>query len=124
MKVFFRYFAVGGVAAAVDFVVFGSLLYGAGVQWFWAALFSFLCATTVNYLLSIRHVFASGVRFEKHQEISLVFVVSGLGLIVNQAVLYVGIELLGFYPLLSKVGATGIVFFWNFFVRSRFIFKQ
>lgn len=123
MRVFVRYFAVGGVSAAVDFCIFGLLVYGLGTPWFWAALVSFLLATTVNYILSVRHVFESGVRFKKHHEISLVFVVSSIGLAVNQFVLYVGIEQLALYPLLAKVMATGMVFFWNFLARSKFIFK-
>ena len=124
MKTFFRYFAVGGAAAVVDFAVFGGLLYGFSVNWFWAALASFILATAVNYMLSIRHVFESGVRFNKGHEISLVFLVSGIGLVINQAVLYLAIGLLDFYPLAAKVVATGVVFFWNFFARSRFIFKS
>lgn len=123
MKTFIRYFAVGGVAAAVDFTVFGALLYGVSFSWFWAAFISFMCATAVNYVLSVRHVFESGVRFRRHHEISLVFLVSAVGLAVNQLALYVGIVLLDVYPLAAKLGATGVVFFWNFFARSRFIFK-
>lgn len=123
MKKFVRYFVVGGIAALVDFGIFGALLYGASLSWFWAALISFFFATAVNYLLSVRHVFESGIRFNKHHEVLLVFSVSGIGLAINQLALYAGIVLMGVYPLLAKVGATGVVFFWNFFARSRFIFK-
>lgn len=124
MKVFVRYFFVGGVAALVDFSVFSLLLYGLSVNWFWAAFVSFLLATAVNYVLSVRHVFESGIRFRRSHEISLVFLVSGIGLAINQLALYFGIVLLGIYPLVAKIGATGVVFFWNFFARSRFIFKS
>lgn len=124
MRVFVRYFAVGGVSAAVDFCIFGLLVYGLGTPWFWAALMSFLLATTVNYILSVRHVFVSGVRFGKSYEILLVFLVSGIGLLINQIALFLGIELMDIYPLLAKVGATGAVFFWNFFARSKFIFNS
>lgn len=124
MNKFIRYFAVGGIATAVDFSIFAALLYGVDVTWFWSAFVSFLLATSVNYVLSIRHVFESGVRFRKRHEIPLVFLVSAVGLVVNQAALYVGIEMIGIYPLVAKVGATGMVFFWNFFARSMFIFKS
>lgn len=124
MKTFIRYFVVGGIAAAVDFFVFGVLLYGLSLVWFWAAFVSFFLATAVNYVLSTRHVFESGVRFRKNYEISLVFLVSAIGLGFNQMALYVGIELIGIHPLVAKVGATAMVFFWNFFSRSLFIFKS
>ena len=47
------------------------------------------------------------------------FVVLGL----NPAVLYIGIGKFGWEMLLTKICATGAVFFWNFGARSRFIFK-
>ena len=62
MKVM-RYFFVGGTAAAVDFVLFAiwpSLLACQGFH----PLGSAILATLVNYVLSIKHVFESGVRFE------------------------------------------------------------
>lgn len=123
MKTLIRYFAVGGVSALVDFLLFGFMIYGLGFPWFGAAFISFLLATSVNYLLSVRHVFASGVRFRKRHEVSLVFLVSGIGLLANQLVLYVCIERMSFYPLVAKIVATGMLYFWNFFARSRFIFR-
>lgn len=123
MKRLFGYLVVGGVAALVDFIGFGLLLYGLSLTWFWAALISFILATFVNYWLSIRFVFRSGVRFKRNHEVALVFLVSSVGLFVNQMTLYVGIGLLYISPVLAKVGATGGVFFWNYLTRSRFIFK-
>jgi putative flippase GtrA len=84
----------------------------------------FVIATAVNYFLSIRFVFESGVRFEFFREISLVFLISLIGLGVNQAVLYLGIGILGWEMLFTKLCATGVVFFWNFAGRSQFIFKS
>ena len=123
MKKFARYFIVGGIAAGVDFSIFGFFLYKLSLSWFWAAFFSFLIATSVNYFLSIRHVFVSGVRFRKSHEMLLVFFVSGVGLAINQLVLYLGIALFGVYPFVAKVGATGVVFLWNYASRTRFIFR-
>jgi putative flippase GtrA len=118
-----RYFFVGGVAAAVDIGIFTVAVKGFGFDWFFVALVSFLLATAVNYLLSIRYVFKSGVRFKKQAEVSLVFLVSGIGLVINQSVLWLLIETAGIDEVLSKLMATGTVFLWNYMARSRFIFK-
>lgn len=118
-----RYFFVGGAAAAVDIAVFGVLTKGFGLPWFPVAVFSFMLATMVNYLLSIRHVFDSGARFARHHEAVLVFVVSGIGLVLNQAILWLLIERLAWDMLLAKIAATGGVFFWNYGMRRNFIFK-
>lgn len=124
MKRFIKYFLVGGFAAFVDISLFTTFLYYFSIGWFWAALMSFIAATAVNYILSIRHVFESGVRFKKRHEVGLVFLVSGIGLAINQLALYLGISILGINPLVAKVGSTGVVFFWNYVARSKIIFKN
>ena len=123
MKVM-RYFFVGGTAAAVYFVLFAILAKLIGllvviIHW----LQSLVLATLVNYVLSIKHVFESGVRFEKHRELMLVFTVSAFGLAINQAVLWLCIEFLGVDLLVSKLIGTGCVFYWNYGVRRNYIFR-
>ena len=118
-----RYFFVGGVAAGLDITVFGILTKGLGLPWFSVAVFSFVLANIVNYLLSIWYVFNSGVRFSRHHEVFWVFVVSGVGLVFNQAILWALIERLTWDLLLAKIAATSGVFLWNYGVRRNFIFK-
>jgi putative flippase GtrA len=119
-----RYFFVGCAGALLDFVLFAALVKLFGLAWYYANVVSFTLATLVHYMLSIRFVFESGARFAKQHEIALVFLVSGMGLALNQAALYGLIILAGLNVLVSKVGATGAVFFWNFIARQRFIFRK
>lgn len=120
---FFAYFAVGGVAALVDIGGFMTLTAVFGIRWFLAALMSFVVAATVNYFLSIRFAFSSGVRFRRHHEFMLVVAVSAIGLFFNQLVLWVLIGGAGLARLPAKVSATGIVFLWNYSARQNFIFS-
>ena len=120
---FIRYFVVGGLSAILDFTIFATLVSLAGWPWYIAATVSFVAATLFNYLISIRHVFTSGVRFERTHEVALTFLVSGVGLGINQAILYLLIGW-GINILLAKIGATGVVFFWNFSVRYLFVFRE
>jgi len=119
-----RYFFVGGAAALVDFGIFAALARVAGLPWFPVALFSFAVATGVNYVLSVRHVFDSGIRFSRRNELMLVYLASGVGLGINQGMLWLGIESAHIDMLLAKLCATGTVFFWNYGVRRYFIFKD
>jgi putative flippase GtrA len=119
-----RYFCVGGVAAAVDLAIFALLAKVAGLPYMAVAVFSFIVATAVNYALSIRHVFRSGASFSRRIEIGLTFLVSGIGLLVNQAALWILVEKVGFDILVAKIGATGIVFYWNYTARARFVFRE
>ena len=117
-----KYFFIGGVAATVDIGLFALLANFLGFPWVPVSICTFLLATLFNYLLSIKFVFESGVRHKKHVEIAGVFAISGLSLLVNQSVLYIAIEWFGWHLLVSKIIATGIVFFWNYFGRSKIIF--
>lgn len=119
-----RYFFVGAIAAMVDIGLFVLLVHGLGFNYLLVGAATFVLATTVNYLLSIRLVFESGARFAQRHEIALVFGVSAVGLALNQLVLYAGVEGLGYPPVVAKVLATGMVFFWNYWARAHFVFKS
>jgi putative flippase GtrA len=120
-----RYFVVGGASAAVDFALFGILLITLGKpSWFIAGLVSFVVATVFNYLLSIRIVFTAGARFTVQHEIILVFLVSLVGLALNQFALWLFYQVAGWNVLLAKCIATGTAFFWNFTARNSFIFRE
>lgn len=118
-----RYFLVGGVAAAVDIGIFALFARTLGFPWFTVAIVGFVLATLVNYALSVRHVFDSGVRFRPSLEIMLTFAVSAVGLLINQGVLWYFIEKVHTDLLIAKLVATGLVFFWNYFGRKHFIFN-
>ena len=123
MKIF-RYAGVGATAAIVDFLIFAVFAKLLNFNYLAVGAVGFIIATTINYFLSVRFVFESGVRFGFSKEISLVFLISFIGLGINQAVLYFGIGILGWEMLFIKLCATGSVFFWNFGARSEFIFKS
>lgn len=117
-----KYFFVGGTAAVVDislFVIFAKLL---EFNYLLVGFFTFLIATFVNYSLSIRFVFRSGVRHTKKKEVFLVYLVSALGLALNLLVLFISHEAFYIELTISKLIATGSVFFWNYLIRKYFIF--
>ena len=120
---FIKYFITGAIAAAVDFALFFGLVKLAGWPWYVAGAFSFIAATLVNYVISIKHVFASGVRFKKRDEIALTFFISVIGLAINQSILYLLIHQRTSL-LAAKVGATAVVFLWNYTARNRFVFRE
>jgi len=117
-----KYFFVGGTAALVDIGLFSLLAVYLGWPWIPVSIVTFLLATLTNYFLSIKFVFESGIRYKKYVEVFGVFIVSGLALLVNQIVLYMSIEIFEWHLILSKILATGVVFFWNYYGRSKFVF--
>jgi putative flippase GtrA len=119
-----KYFFVGGAAAIVDIGLF--TLFASYLAWPWlpVSIATFILATAINYFLSIKFVFESGIKHTKSVEIIGVFGISTLALLVNQAVLYMAIEWFDWNLVISKITATGTVFFWNYFGRSKLIFAQ
>lgn len=117
-----RYFFVGGTAAVVDIGLFSIFASYLGWPWIPVSIATFILATLTNYFLSINFVFDSGIRHRKHIEIAGVFAVSTLALLVNQATLYIAIEVFSLNLIASKIMATGVVFFWNYYGRSKFVF--
>lgn len=117
-----RYFVVGGIAACVDIGLFMLLARGMGLPYQPVAAATFVLATLVNYVLSVRFVFVSGARFGRKSEIALVYVVSAVGLGINALMLWAGVEIAHASLLVSKLAATGTVFFWNYFARRHLVF--
>lgn len=118
-----KYFFVGGISAIIDVGLFSFFTGYLSWPWLPVSVVTFILATLVNYYLSIFFVFQSGIRYRKKQEIFRVFVISSLALVINQIILFISIEIFELNPIKSKILATGSVFFWNFFGRSRFIFN-
>lgn len=117
-----RYFVVGGVATCVDIGLFLLFAQHFGLPYLKVAAGTFVIATLVNYFLSVRFVFVSGIRYRRRWEIALVFVVSGVGLALNQTILSLCVERAQFSLLAGKLTATGTVFFWNYFARRLIVF--
>jgi putative flippase GtrA len=118
-----RYFFVGGFAALsnlASFALFQELLH---INYLIAAVLSFIIATLINYYLSIKFVFQSGTRFGKKHEMFWTYIVSLIGLALNMAILYICVSMLFLNAIVSQVIAIGLVFFWNYFARKRFVFR-
>jgi putative flippase GtrA len=117
-----RYFLVGGAAACVDIGLFTLFARQLALPYQPVGAATFLLATLVNYVLSIRYVFHSGRNFGRRWEIAMVYVVSAVGLGLNAAILWLGVEVARLDLLAAKLVATGTVFFWNYLSRRLLVF--
>ncbi len=114
---------MGGAAAAVDIGLFFLFAKSFGLNYLVVGCIGFTIATAVNYFLSIRFVFRSGVRFAKRTELTFIYLVSLLGLVLNQGILFLLIEHAGAEMMMAKLTATGGVFLWNFSARNFIVFR-
>ena len=86
---------------------------------------AFGVSTMYHYILCNIFVFDSGSRYKRGKELTLVFLVSSIGLGWNLALMWVFTSqaLLGLNPMMSKIMASAIVTVWNYLSRKKWIFK-
>ena len=126
------YLFVGGTAALVEwglfYLFFYYLLVGLGLSvdalTMVATALAFGLSTLYHYFLGNILVFDSGSKYDKSKELSLVFLVSIMGLVFNLVLMYVFVGLLAWQPMFAKVLTSCIVVVWNYLSRKKWIFKN
>lgn len=119
----FRYGFVAVGAFIVDYGCYFLLTYILAVQYLLAAFVGFIAGTVTNYLISKYMVF-QGEPKSRLSEVSLFFLISGIGFLWLELGLYVLTDIYGVHYLLSKLIMTGVVFLWNFFARKFFMYSR
>lgn len=126
------YLFVGGTAALVEWALFYLLLHYLlnGLELSVTALamaataMAFCLSTLYHYFLGNVLVFDSGSRYDRGKELSLVFLVSIMGLAFNLLLMYIFVSWLGWETMLSKVLTSCIVVVWNYLARKKWIFRS
>ena len=126
------YLFVGGTAALVEWALFYLLLHyllnGLGMSLtaltMAATAMAFCLSTLYHYFLGNVLVFDSGSRYNRGKELSLVFLVSVMGLGFNLLLMYIFVSWLEWEPMLSKVLTSCIVVVWNYLSRKKWIFRS
>ena len=126
------YLFVGGTAALVEwglfYLFFYYLLVGLGLNvdtlTMVATALAFGLSTLYHYFLGNILVFDSGSKYDKSKELSLVFLVSIMGLGFNLVLMYIFVGLLAWQPMFAKVLTSCIVVVWNYLSRKKWIFKS
>lgn len=121
IKKFISYFFVGGISAIVEWVSFA--IFDRLFDYLFATIIAFIFATTFNYFLGKKMTFKNYKQTKK--DIIGVFIVSGIGLLLNMLFMYIQIDIFHFsYKILAKIFATGLVFIWNYVSRRIFIYRE
>ena len=121
VKQILRFGVVGFLCFGVDYGVMVALTELAGINYLISCGISFCVSVVVNYILSITIVFQAKKDANKVKEFTIFVVLSGLGLLLNQLIMWVSVDIIGIYYMLAKIIATGIVMVYNFISRKIFI---
>lgn len=113
----FRYIFVGGTAFTVDFFFLYFFSDICGIYYLISAVLSFIISVLFNYIMSTKWVFNQDNIENKVLEFNLFIIISTIGLVFTEILLYFFTDIVGFYYLISKVISAIIVLFWNFLAR-------
>lgn len=115
-----RFLIVGGAAFLIDFLLLYILTEFIGLHYLISAAIAFMGALAFNYILSVNWIFRGG-RGKGINGVLTFSVLSVIGLILNQLILYATVEVINLYYLWAKIIAAFIVMIYNFITRKLFI---
>ena len=121
VKIFF-YLLVGGTAALIEWSCFYVLESKLALNYLVSAALAFTVSTTYHYFLTNLLVFESGARYSRGKEISLVFLVSVIGLLWNLLLMRIFVGAWQWNPMVAKVTASCLVVVWNYISRKKWIY--
>jgi putative flippase GtrA len=116
------YLAASGCALVVDMTILFLLVHFFSWGYLSAATISFLAGAWVAYELSVRIAFKQHRLQDRRTELASFVVIGAIGLLINAAVIYIGVRFLGLHYLLAKCLAAGFTFTCNFIARRQLLF--
>ena len=119
----FRYAFVAIAAFAVDFGTLALLASGFQVNYLVAAAISFTLGLIVNYLLASMWVFNAYTVRNRKIEFGIFALTGIVGLVLNEALIWLFTSPLHVFYLVSKLIAAFVVVIWNFSARKYLLYR-
>lgn len=122
IKQFMKFGIVGVIVFLIDFGTMVALTELLGINPVVSAGFSYCVSTVFNYLASMRYVFRHRDDLSRTHEFIIFIVLSLIGLGLNEFIMWLGgITVGNQWYMLTKIVATALVMFWNFFSRKKWL---
>ncbi len=129
VRQFIKFGVVGAIGFAVDFSTLFVLKEFLGFNLYVANTISFSAAVCSNFLWNSIWTFRGAFQGRKRYRFVPFALVSAIGLVINQAILYTAHEFTGldsyqYGYLVAKVVATIVVMIWNFIANKYWTFRE
>ena len=118
-----RYGIVSVIALGADFGTLIALIEMAGWHYLYAAAAGFIIGLVLNYVLSVRCVFAKRTLTNPWTEFAIFVAIGVVGLGFNEVVMWLLTAGLGLHYVGSKSASAIVVFLWNFGARKVALFS-
>jgi len=119
-----RYIAAGALALGVDFGTYSGLIRLAGVNYLVAAPIGFSLGLALIYFLSVRWVFRERRLGDARVEFAVFAAIGLIGLLLNQLIIWLGVEKAGLAYETAKLVSAALVFGFNFGSRKLALFTR
>lgn len=116
-----KFGVVGVIAFVIDYGVMVFLTEVFGLNPVVSATISFIVSVIFNYIASMRYVFSHKEDMSRSREFVIFIVLSIIGLIINDVLMWAGTELVSIDYRIVKIFATAVVMVWNFITRKIFL---
>ena len=137
MEQILKFGVVGFLCFLIDFGITTGLANIFGVHYLISKFLGFVVSAVINYILSIKFVFTQKKEMDKSKEFTVFLILSAIGLVINEVVMYLCIDVIydnsnslksvltrEFIISLSSILATGVVMVYNFISRKLFLERK
>lgn len=118
-----KFLVVGVVATIIDWAVYYCLYNLLKINPLIANVGAFAVSVIYNYIASVKWVFDVNGNKSKKQMFIEFMILSIIGLLLTEGIIYLGITLLKIDAMVIKIIATGVVMIFNFITRKIFLEK-
>lgn len=118
-----KFGVVGVLCFGIDYGLMVFLTEVCGIRYLVSSGISFSVSVIVNYILSLKFVFETDKENNKIVEFFVFIILSLIGLGINQVLMWVCVDKLHVYYMISKIGVTGVVMGYNFITRKLILEK-
>lgn len=117
----FKFGLVGGTAFVIDFLFLYIFKEIFQLSIIISNTLSFIISLIYNYIASVKWVFEVNKNKDKRKNMIIFIVFSIIGLLLNDAIMWLSTNKLSIYYLFAKIIATIIVMIFNFITRKIFL---
>ncbi len=119
-----KFGAVGFLCFGIDYGLMIFLTEICGISYLVSSGISFSVSVMVNYILSLKFVFETDENHNKIVEFFIFMILSVIGLGINQVLMWICVDKMHVYYMISKIGVTGVVMVYNFITRKLILEKS